>query len=217
MAEYQKIPDDDDLDPTILNDIDGDGDTTNYGTPLNTFSSTTRPIDIDEEEEEDGRESQTLLDTRMKDQDEAWANIRSRFPKVDTSKFTAGLNKFKQVVVKLIRKGSKPYVLFKGDDELNDELPTTIKTALGVDSITLITRNDELVTQLNEANEKIKDLSNVVVGLKETIEVYPQEIDRYVAKEKDMREFIEKQQVEIAENKSYLDAAVKQNIEVKRV
>ena len=79
----------------------------------------------------------------------------------------------------------------------------------------ILGRNDELVSQLEEANEKNKELYNASVGLKATTETYPQEIDRYVAKEKDLREFIEKQQVTIAEKESYLDAAVKQKIQAK--
>ena len=52
-------------------------------------------------------------------------------------------------------------------------------------------------------------------GLEAATKVYPQEIDRYVDIEKELREFIEKQQVRIAENESYLDTAVKQKIQAK--
>ena len=110
---------DPDLDPTTLNeagDDDNDGDDTLYLSPI-TKTSTTRPIDPDEEEETSFGgvdETRPLLIEEMEiEQDEAWAKIISRFPKVDTSKFTARLNEFKQVVVRLFKKGSKPYVLFK--------------------------------------------------------------------------------------------------------
>ena len=51
--------------------------------------------------------------------------------------------------------------------------------------------------------------------MKAVTEVYPKEIKRYEEKEKELRQFIERQQVEKAENKSLFDETVKQNIELK--
>ena len=52
-------------------------------------------------------------------------------------------------------------------------------------------------------------------GLKATAEVYPLEIERYAEREKELREFIERQQVQKAETKSLFDQTVKQNVELK--
>ena len=155
--------DDPDLDPTTLNEVgDGDGgDDTLYLSPI-TKTSTTRPIDPDYEEEETSfggvDETRPLLIEEMEiEQDEAWAKIRSRFPKVDPSKFTAGLDKFKQVVVKLMRKGSKSYVLFKGDDELNDRLPDTIKNSLGPRAEEVVEANDGVIAEKKGLLTKMKE------------------------------------------------------------
>ena len=153
---------DPDLDPTTLNEPgDGDdGDDTLYLSPI-TKTSTTRPNDPDEEDETSFGgidETRPLLMEEMEiEQDEAWAKIRSRFPKVDTSKFTARLNQFKQVVVKLLRKGSKPYVLFKGDDELNDGLPDTIKNSLGPMAEEVVEANDGEITKRKTMISKLKE------------------------------------------------------------
>ena len=153
---------DPDLDPTTLNEPgDGDdGDDTLYLSPI-TKTSITRPTDPYEEEETSFGgidETRPLLMEEMEtEQDEAWAKIRSRFPKVDTSKFTARLNQFKQVVIKLLRKGSKPYVLFKGDDELNDGLPDTIKNSLGPMAEEVMEANDGEITKRKTMISKLKD------------------------------------------------------------
>ena len=55
-----------------------------------------------------------------------------------------------------------------------------IKKALGVDSETLIKRNDELKIQLNEKNEENKDLNNALDGLRAVVETGEKEIERYV-------------------------------------
>ena len=153
--------DDPDLDPTTLNEAgDGDdGDDTLYLSPI-TKTSTTRLPDYEEEETSFGGVDETrplLIEEMEIEQDEAWAKIRSRFPKVDTSKFTAKLNEFKQVVVKLLRKGSKPYVLFKGDDELNDGLPDTIKNNLGPRAEEVVEANDGVIAEKKGLLTKMKE------------------------------------------------------------
>ena len=85
-----------------------------------------------------------------------------------------------------------------------EDLPKTMRKELGADYETMLERYNNAASQLNEANEKIKELNSIADGLEATIKVYPQEIDRYIEKEKELREFIERQQVEKAENKSLL-------------
>ena len=151
---------DPDLDPTTLNEPgDGDdGDDTLYLSPITKTSTTRLPDEEDETSFGGIDETRPLLIGEMEiEQDEAWAKIRSRFPKVDTSKFTARLNQFKQVVVKLLRKGSKPYVLFKGDDELNDGLPDTIKNSLGPMAEEVMEANDGVIAEKKGLLTKMKE------------------------------------------------------------
>ena len=63
--------------------------------------------------------------------------------------------------------------------------------------------------------KKNKELDNALQGLKATVEVYPQEISRYEEKERELRQFIERQQEQKAENKILFDQTVKENIELK--
>ena len=69
--------------------------------------------------------------------------------------------------------------------------------------------------ELRKSIEENNELDNALQGLKATAEVYPLEIERYAEREKELREFIERQQVQKAENKSLFDQTVKQNVELK--
>ena len=79
----------------------------------------------------------------------------------------------------------------------------------------MLIKNNNLLSQLNEANEQNMELLNVVQGLEATTKVYPMEISRYEQKEKEIRQFAEKQQAEKKEIRSLFDSTVKQNIELK--
>ena len=65
----------------------------------------------------------TPLIRREERRDEAWERIREKYPKVNPvkSSFTAALDKFDRVVVRLKRQGGKAYTLFKSDGEPNDK------------------------------------------------------------------------------------------------
>ena len=97
----------------------------------------------------------TRLITEESKRDEAWDEIRSKFPKVDTTKFTATLNEFSQVFVKLIRTNSKYSPLFNKDGELNDKLPKTIKDALGTPAEDIIRTKEE---EISRREKKIQEL-----------------------------------------------------------
>ena len=75
----------------------------------------------------------TPLIQREENRDEAWERVKRKYPKVNPvkSSFTAALDKFDRVVVRLKRQGGKVYQLFKTDGEPNDKLPKTIKDSLG--------------------------------------------------------------------------------------
>ena len=222
MAEVGDMPKEiPDFEPT---DLDDDIDIENM--EMDPISSTTSLIIPDDEEETSfgGREyekegaipksAKKIFSEREKNQDESGDEIKSLFPDADTSNFIHWYDEYGQLKVKLNRKGAKPYSLFKGG-KLNDEIPDTIRKALGVDYETMLIKNNNLLSQLNEANEQNTELLNLLQGLEATTKVYPMEIKLYEQKEKEIRKFAEKQQVEKTEMKSLFDATVKQNIELK--
>ena len=103
----------------------------------------------------EGIDEHTRLITEESKRDEAWDRIKSKFPKVDTTKFTATLNEFHQVFVKLVRINSKNLPLFNKDGELNDKLPKTIKDALGTPAEDIIRTKEEEITR---REKKIQEL-----------------------------------------------------------
>ena len=48
----------------------------------------------------------------------------------------------------------------------------------------MLLENNNLLLQLNEANEQHKDLLNAVQGLETNLKIYPMEIERYEEKKK---------------------------------
>ena len=96
-----------------------------------------------------------------------------------------------------------------------ENLPKTFRKELGADYETMLEKYNNTQLELRKSIEVNNELDNALQGLKATAEVYPLEIERYVEREKELREFIERQQVQKAENKSLFDQTVKQNIELK--
>ena len=102
-----------------------------------------------------GIDEHTRLITEESKRDEAWDRIKSKFPKVDTTKFTATLNEIGQVFVKLIRGNAKYSPLFNSDDEVNEKLPKTIIKALGPPAEDIIETKEEEKTR---RGKKIQEL-----------------------------------------------------------
>ena len=91
-----------------------------------------------------------------------------------------------------------------------------IKNALGKKAGEVVQAGDDLLSQLNEKNEEIRDLRNALDGLRAVAETSQFEIDRYVSIEKELRGMIEQNQTTIAEKDSYLEAAVRQKVDAKQ-
>ena len=114
------------------------------------------------------------------------------------------------------RSNSAIHIILDKDKNLKlEDLPKGMRKELGVDYETMLEKYNNTASELKKSIEKNKELDNALQGLKATAEVYPQEISRYEEREKELREFIERQQIEKAENKSLFDQTVKQNIELK--
>ena len=103
----------------------------------------------------EGIDEHTPLITKESKQDEAWDRIKRKFPKVNTTKFTATLEEFDRVQVKLIRKGGKDAPLFKENGEVNEKLGKTIIEALGTPAEDIIRTKEE---EISRRENKIKEL-----------------------------------------------------------
>ena len=103
----------------------------------------------------EGTDEHTPLITKEIKQDEAWDRIKRKFPKVDTTKFTAIIDEYDRVKVRLMRKGGKPAPLFKGNGEVNEKLGKTIIEALGPPAEDIVKTKEEEITR---REKKIKEL-----------------------------------------------------------
>ena len=103
----------------------------------------------------EGIDEHTRLITEESKRDEAWGKIRSKFPKVGTTKFTATLDDIGRVFVKLIRGNAKYSPLFNKDGEVNEKLPKTIIKALGPSAEDIIRTKEE---EISRREKKIQEL-----------------------------------------------------------
>ena len=156
MADYDKeIPfgvgvenrgvddDDDEIEMRNLNPYDsssrrGSEDTTFRSSHSKTYEETFF---------NEGEDEHTPLITEEEKRDKAWAEIKRKFPKVDTTKFTAIIDEFDRVKVRLMRKGGKPALLFNKDGEVNKKLPETIIKSLGPRAEDIVETNREEMTR----------------------------------------------------------------------
>ena len=133
------------LDPYDSSSRRGSEDTTYRSSHSRTYGETSFIEGIDEH---------TPLITKESKRDEAWDEIRRKFPKVNTSKFTATLDDIGRVFVQLIREKGKSYPLFNKDGEVNEKLPKTIIKALGTPAEDIIRANEEI----SRREKKIQEL-----------------------------------------------------------
>ena len=151
-VENRGVDDDDDeigmrnLDPYDSSSRRGSEDTTYRSSHSRTYGETSFIEGIDEH---------TPLITKESKRDEAWDEIRRKFPKVNTSKFAATLDDIGRVFVKLIRTNSKYSPLFNKAGEVNDKLPKTIKDALGTPAEDIIRIKEE---EISRREKKIQEL-----------------------------------------------------------
>ena len=114
-VENRGVDDDDEIEMRNLDPYDsssrrGSEDTTYRSSHSKTYEETSF---------NEGEDEHTPLIPEEEKRDKAWAEIKRKFPKVDTTKFTAIIDEFDRVKVRLMRKGGKPALLFKSDGEVN--------------------------------------------------------------------------------------------------
>ena len=151
-VENRGVDDDDEigmrnLDPYDSSSRRGSEDTTYRSSHSRTHVETSFIEGIDEH---------TPLITKESKRDEAWDEIRRKFPKVNTSKFTATTDDIGRVFVKLIREKGKSYPLFNKDGELNDKLSKTIIKALGLPAEDIIRTNEEEISRREKKKEELQ-------------------------------------------------------------
>ena len=143
----------------------------------------------------------TPLIQREENRDDAWERIREKYPKVNPVKspFTADIDEFDRLVVRMKRKGGKSYPLFRSDGELNDKLPKTIKESLGPTAEDVITSNERERTR---RREKVKDLES---SRKDAGPSQRENIDRNIDQQRDEIDQLERENEVIEERLSLRD------------
>ena len=105
----------------------------------------------------EGIDEHTPLITKETKRDEAWDRIKRKFPNINpaNSSFTATLDEYDRVEVRLKRDRGKYHLLFNSDGEVNEKLPKTIIEALGTPAEDIIRTKEE---EISRRENKIKEL-----------------------------------------------------------
>ena len=105
----------------------------------------------------EGIDEHTRLIRRENKRDEAWDRIKRKFPNINpaNSSFTATLDEYDRVAVRLKRDRGKSYPLFNKDGEVNEKLPKTIIKALGTPAEDIIRIKEE---EISRREKKINEL-----------------------------------------------------------
>ena len=202
-----------DVDPTETGDrdnpfepVDPDDDDDNEMIPMTSTSTRDRggydnPSYQEETSFIDNWDENIPLIQREERRDEAWDKIREKYPKVNPvkSSFTASLDKFDRVVVRLKRQGGKIYQLFKSNGEPNEKLPKTIKESLGPSAEKVIEANENEITR---RKEKVATLES---SRKEAREDQRENIDRNIEQQREEIENLERENEVIEERLSLRD------------
>ena len=167
-VENRGVDDDDEIEMRNLNPFDsssrrGSEDTTFRSSHSKTYGETSFIEGEDEhtplitEEEKRAKALDKKREEDEENQNKAWAEIKRKFPKVDTTKFTAIIDEFDRVKVRLIRKGGKPALLFKSDGEVNEKLGKTFIEALGPRAEDIVETNREEMTRRENKKKELND------------------------------------------------------------
>ena len=217
-----------DLDPTDLNDENNenqDDETLEMGT----ITSTNQPEYPDwdyyqpglaeQDQPVEGGDPDNFRDGEYDRRIEAGEYLKRYFPdfKPEDASFNVKFEEDGSITGLLSnRENAKKHIILDKDKNLRvEDLPKGMRKELGVDYETMLEKYNNTQLELRKSIEVNNELDNALQGLKATAEVYPLEISRYEEKEKELREFIERQQVQKEETKSLFDQTVKQNIELK--
>ena len=104
----------------------------------------------------EGIDEHTPLITKETKRDEAWDRIKRKFPNINpaNSSFTATLDEYDRVEVRLKRGGGKYHLLFNSDGEVNEKLPKNITNVLGTPAEDIIrTKEEEILRREKKIDE----------------------------------------------------------------
>ena len=137
---------------------------------------------------------------------EAAQYLKRYFPEFDpkNASFNVEFGEDGSIIGRLSnRSKAATHIILDKDGNLRiEDLPKGMRKELGADYETMFEKYNNAASELKQVGEKIKELDNALQGFKATAEVYPLEIERYAEREKELREFIERQQSQKAETKS---------------
>ena len=115
--------------------------------------------------------------------DDAWDRIKRKFANFNPaiSSFTASIDDYDRIIVKLNRDRGKYHQLFKGNDEVNDKLPKTIIDSLGSPADKIVETKEE---EIARRNKKISELQD---QLEKTSDEHMRDnLNQTIAEEQDM-------------------------------
>ena len=106
---------------------------------------------------------ESKLNTMLNKQDEAWSKIQSKFLNASSDVFTATVDEYDQVIIKLKRKGAREHIWIGSNGKVNrSNLPPTITKALGPTTEEIYEENEkrrvELMDKAKEFEKKDADL-----------------------------------------------------------
>ena len=143
----------------------------------------------------EGIDEHTPLITKETKRDEAWDRIKRKFPNINpaNSSFTATLDEYDRVEVRLKRDRGKYHLLFNSDGEVNEKLPKTITNVLGLraEDITRIkeeeiSRHEKKIDELKASRETASE--NQREQIDAVIEAQQNEISRLEAENEHIEE-----------------------------
>ena len=151
-VENRGVDDDDEIEMRNLNPYDsssrrGSEDTTYRSSHSKTHGETPFIEGIDEH---------TPLITEEEKRDKAWDRIKRNFPKVKTNKFTAIIDEFDLVKLRLMRKGGKYHLLFNKDGEVNEKVGKTIIDELGPRAEDIVEAKEEEISRREKKIDELK-------------------------------------------------------------
>lgn len=198
-----------DIDPEIpdrenpFEPVDPGDDNEGESIPMTSTSThdTFRRHTTDETSFIHGVDEHTPLIRREERMENAWDKIREKYPNINPAKspFTATLDEYGNVAVKLKRMGGKSYPLFDAGGELNEKLPSSIKKSLGPSAEEVIRSNEEEVAK---REEKLRQLET---KRKEVTENQRDSIDTQIGETQSEIEQLERENEVIEERMSLKD------------
>ena len=147
-----------------------------------------------------GGDREPLL-RRERNVEDAWETIKSKYPEINPKKvpFTASLDEYGRVSVKLNRSGGKSYPLFNPDGKINEKLPATVKKSLGPSA-------EEVVERGRNEARKIRRKVDELRTMRETAPASQRDnIDRQIDEKSKEIDQLERETEEVEERMSLRD------------